>query len=100
MFGGTSKLGKTILVYGGDLPAVSAAAKAAATAMTETIHLIVPYVPQDVYKRQTNYRKINVRTHRLSILSSVENIVKCFFSQGNNLLQYQFCITLSLYFFW
>lgn len=38
-------MGKTILVYGGDLPAVSAAAKAAATAMTETIHLIVPYVP-------------------------------------------------------
>lgn len=28
-----------------DLPTISAAAKAAATAITATIHLIVPYVP-------------------------------------------------------
>lgn len=35
-----------IVIYGGDLPAIAAAAKAASTAMTATIHLIVPYVPR------------------------------------------------------
>lgn len=34
----------SILIYGGDLPAVATATKVAATAMTTTIHLIVPYV--------------------------------------------------------
>lgn len=35
----------TIIIYGGDLPTISAAAKTATTAITATIHLIVPYVP-------------------------------------------------------
>ena len=34
----------TIVVYGGELPAVCAAAKAAATSASATIHVIVPYV--------------------------------------------------------
>lgn len=34
-----------IVIYGGNLPAIAAAARAASTAMTATIHLVVPYVP-------------------------------------------------------
>lgn len=33
----------TIVVYGGELPAVCAAAKAAAKCSTATVHVIVPY---------------------------------------------------------
>lgn len=34
-----------IVIYGGDLPAIAATAKATATAITATIYFIVPYVP-------------------------------------------------------
>ena len=34
-----------IVIYGGDILPIVTTAKAAATAITETIHLIVPYVP-------------------------------------------------------
>lgn len=34
----------TIVVYGGELPAVCAAAKAAATSTSAKVHVIVPYV--------------------------------------------------------
>lgn len=34
-----------IVIYGGDIPAIASAAKAASTEVTATIHLIIPYVP-------------------------------------------------------
>lgn len=34
-----------LVIYGGDLPAIASAAKAASTEVTATIHLIIPYVP-------------------------------------------------------
>ena len=38
-----SDMMSTIVVYGGELPAVCAAAKAAAKCSTATVHVIVPY---------------------------------------------------------